>query len=178
METSRLVYKDEYNSILTIIRYHDRMDEKAKTARDKDLKKTYHPNFCRRTSRKLRNLFSTIRDSVMEVVNLFAGKGGGMNKFGSVAASQGKYISRMKQDIAGSITTSFEPLLEKHIGNKVVILMGTEENSVKYTGVLKDYTPLFIELMDVVSKKKDGDSPRTADLLIPRNLGRVRHLAE
>ena len=32
IETSRLVNKDEYNSILTIIRYHDRMDEKEKTA--------------------------------------------------------------------------------------------------------------------------------------------------
>ena len=178
IESSHILYKNEYANIQTIIRYQDELDEKSKTKRIRELKKTYHPNFFRRSGRKIHNFFSTVKDSVMEIVNLLLGKAGKLNKFGSVVSSQGKYINQMKQGVAGSVSTSFEPLFEKHIGTKVIIDLYSGEKLIKYTGILKDYTQTFIEIMDVSSRKDNEDNQRVADLLIPRSNGTVRHLGE
>jgi len=48
----------------------------------------------------------------------------------------------------------------------------------EYCGVLKEYTAEFIEIMDVNYKIKEDQSARTADLVVPRKLGVVRHLGE
>jgi hypothetical protein len=44
--------------------------------------------------------------------------------------------------------------------------------------VLKEYTAEFIEIMDVNYKIKEDQPARTADLVVPRKRGVVRHLGE
>ena len=47
-----------------------------------------------------------------------------------------------------------------------------------FSGILKDYTSEFIELIDV-DYKIDNDSPsRKADIVVSRKCGFVRHLGE
>jgi len=77
-----------------------------------------------------------------------------------------------------SVGTSFEPLLERYIGHKVVLEMIKGDKIFEYCGVLKDYTAEFIEIMDVNYKIKEDQPARTADLVVPRKLGLIRHLAE
>ena len=177
-ETSCLIYKNEYGGIQTIIRYHDELMEKNRKKRDRELRKTYHPNLFRRMTRKTHNFFSTVKDSITEVLTMFLGQAGKMSRFGSVLSSQDKYVSQMKQGVIGTIAHSFEPLLEKHIGRKVVAELSLNSAIIKYTGILKDYTSAFVEIMDVISKKTDGGNARTADLLLPRSISTVRHLGE
>jgi hypothetical protein len=69
-ETSYILYKYEYPNIGALIRYHDQLSEKNKKRRMRELKRTYHPTFLRRLKRKTQNVFKTVRDSVMEVMNL------------------------------------------------------------------------------------------------------------
>ena len=45
-------------------------------------------------------------------------------------------------------------------------------------GVLKDYSPEFIEILDVPYRIKENDELRKADVLVARQHGLVRHLAE
>ena len=82
----------------------------------------------------------------------------------------------MKQNLIGTAGTSFEPLLEKYIGRKVILEMQKDEIICEYTGILKDYSAEFIEIMDIDYKIKDTDPSRKADLVMPRRLGVVRHL--
>ena len=44
--------------------------------------------------------------------------------------------------------------------------------------MLKEYTADFIEIMDVNYAAKLGLPARTADLVVPRQYGLIRHLAE
>jgi len=69
-ETSFILYKYEYSNIQALIRYHDELSETAKRGREKELKRTYHPGVLRKLKRKIQNVFKTVKDSVMEVVNL------------------------------------------------------------------------------------------------------------
>jgi hypothetical protein len=78
----------------------------------------------------------------------------------------------------GSVGTSYEPLLEKYIGHKVVLELIKGDKIFEYSGVLKEYTAEFIEIMDVNYKTKEDEPARTADLVAFRKYGIIRHLGE
>lgn len=177
-EASFILYKHEYPNIAALIRYHDRLSDKNKQAREKELKRTYHPGFFRRIKRKILNVFKTLRDSVMEIVNLLLSQAKKATPVGGVLSSQDKYVSSMKQELTGSIGTSYEPLLEKYIGRKVVLEMIKGDKMAEYCGVLKDYTAEFIEIMDVDYTPGQDQPPKKADLVVLRKCGVVRHLGE
>lgn len=178
VESSFILYKYEYAKIRAMIRFHDELSEKGAKKRQKDLNKTYHPGALRRLKRKILNVFKTIRDSVMEVVNLLISRAQKATPAGNVLTSQDKYVSQIKQELMGSVGTSYEPLLERYIGHMVVLELIRGEKVLEYSGVLKDYTADFIELMDVEYAIGDSTPPRKADIVVPRKCGIIRHLGE
>ena len=177
-ETSYILYKYEYPDIVAVVRFHDELSEQNKIAREKELKRTYHPGFRRKLKRRILNVFRTVRDSVLEVVNLLISQAKKATPTGKVLTSQDKYVSQMKAELMASAGTSFEPLLERYIGHKVVLEMIKGDKVLEYCGVLKDYTAEFIEIMDVDYASNLGRPTRTADLVVPRKHGLIRHLAE
>jgi hypothetical protein len=177
-EMSYILYKYEYSNIQALIRFQNELSEGGKKEREKELKRTYHPKFLRRLKRKIQNVFKTVKDSVMEVVNLLISQAKRTTPAGAMLTSQDKYISQIKQELTGSMGTSFEPLLERYIGNRVVIELIKGEKIFKYTGVLKDYTAEFIEVMDVDYRVKEDKPVRMADIVVLRKYGIIRHLGE
>ncbi len=177
-ETSYILYKSEYSNILALFRYHDQLSESNKKQREKELKKTYHPALARRIARKIKNVFKTVRDSVTEVLNMLISHAKRATPGGAVLTSQDKYVTRMKQELIGSTGTSFEPLLERYIGNRVVLELLQGDEIFEYCGVLKDYTADFVEVMDVDYKSQQDQQARKADLVVLRKYGIVRHLGE
>ena len=177
-ESSYILYKSEYPSIEALIRYHDELSEENKKKRRKDLERTYHPNALRRLNRKIQNFFKTVRDSVMDMVNLLISQAKKASGVGAVMTSQDKYVSQMKQQLAGSLGTAFEPLLERYIGKTVVLELKKGDKIFEYPGVLKEYTAEFIEIMDIDYKAKEDQLARKADLVVPRHSGTIRHLGE
>lgn len=176
-EASYLLYKHEYDRIQALIRYHDQLSEPAKKERERELARTYHPVFLRRLKRRMGNVFKTVRDSVMEVVNMLMAQAKKATPAAGVLTSQDKYVSQMKQELMGSVGTSYEPLLEKYIGNKVVLEMIKGDAICEYCGVLKEYTADFIEIMDVDYKADDKPAEKV-DMVVLRKHGVIRHLGE
>ena len=84
----------------------------------------------------------------------------------------------MKKELGGSMGTSFDPLLERHIGKKVILELKKADKILGYSGVLKDYTVKFVEVMDVGYRIKEDQKVRKADLVVPREYGVIRHLGE
>jgi hypothetical protein len=177
-ESSYILYKHEYPKIAALLRYHDELSEAGKERRQSDLERTYHPTFFRRLKRKTQNIFKTVRDSVMEVVNMLISQAKRATPVGGMLKAQDKYVSQMKQELMGSVGASYEPLLERYIGRKVVLELIKGDKIFEYPGVLKEYTAEFIEIMDVNYKAKDDAPPKTADLIAFRKYAIVRHLAE
>ena len=177
-ETSYILYKYEYPDIAVVVRFHDELSEQNKRAREKELKRTYHPGFWRRLKRRILNVFRTVRDSVVEIVNLLISQAKKATPAGKVLTSQDKYVSQMKQELMASAGTSFEPLLERYIGHKVVLEMIKGDKIFEYCGVLKEYTAEFIEIMDVNYKVKEDEPAKKADLVVLRKYGVIRHLGE
>jgi hypothetical protein len=177
-ETSYILYKQEYPNIQALIRYHDELDERDQKVREKELRRTYHPTVLRRLKRKILNFFNTLRDSVMDVVNLLIGQAKKAAPGGAIMTSQDKYISKTKEELMSSLGTSFEPLLERHIGKRVVLELAKADKIFEYPSVLKDYTAEFIEVMDVDYRTKEDTPAKKADLVVLRKYGVIRHLGE
>ena len=97
---------------------------------------------------------------------------------GNVLTTQDKYVSQMKEELMRSVGTSFEPLLERYIGHKVVLELVQGDNVAEYCGVLKEYTAEFVEVMDIDYAIAEDQPARKADVVVPRQLGVVRHLGE
>ncbi|MBA7589667.1 hypothetical protein ES708_31756 [subsurface metagenome] len=177
-KASYILYKYEYSNIRALIRYHDELNEGAKKDREKELKRTYHPRFLRKLKRKIQNVFKTVKDSVMEVMNMLISQAKKTTPAGAVLTSQDKHVSQIQKELMGSVGTSFEPLLERYIGHRVVLELIKGEKLFKYSGVLKDYTAEFIEIMDIDYTITKDQPVRKADLVVPRKYGVVRHLGE
>ncbi|MBM3942507.1 MAG: hypothetical protein FJ316_06235 [SAR202 cluster bacterium] len=73
--------------------------------------------------------------------------------------------------------TSYDPLLERHIGTMVVVEVTSADGTVdEYIGIFKEYSTQFLEVMDV--HVHEGESSRMCDLIVPRAHSVVRHSAE
>jgi hypothetical protein len=178
IESSYMLYKYEYGNISALIRFHDYLSEENLKRRDAELKKTYHPSWPRRIRRKIANVFKTIRDSIMEVSNVLLSQAKKTTGAGTMLKTQDKYVSQMKNEVIGSADTAYEPLLEKCIGHRVVAEFLHKDEPVEMTGVLKDYTADFIELLDVEYWTGTEDQRKKADIILPRKRAVIRHLAE
>jgi len=178
VKTSYLLYKSEYPTIQTLVRYHDQLSDKNQRRRERELKRTYHPGLGRRCRRKIKNIFKTLRDSVMEIINIVISQAQKAGPAGSVMTSQDKHVTKMKKSLTGSIGASYEPLLERYIGHQVIIEVSRGDRTTEYSGILKEYTANFIEVMDVDYVTQSEQSPQKADLIVPRTRGIVRHLGE
>ena len=84
----------------------------------------------------------------------------------------------MKNELIGSVETSYEPLLERYIGHRVVAEFLRGETLVEVPGVLKDYTADFIELLDVSYWSQTPDQMTKADIIVPRKRAAIRHAGE
>ncbi len=177
-ESSYIIYKHEFPNIQILIRYHDDLDEESKKVREKNFKKIYHPSIIRKFRRKFLNIFKTVRDSLMEVINLYIGHVKNVTSYGSIITSQDKYTSKVKSELINFISTAFEPLLEKYIGKIIVFELNKGDIILEFPGILKDYSSDFIEIWDVNYKTDKVDEARKADIIVPRRLGIIRHCGE
>jgi len=91
-EASYILYKHEYPNMEAVIRFHDDLSEPHKKEREKELKRTYHPGPWRRFKRRVLNVFRTIRDSIVEIVNLLISQAKKATPAGKVLTSQDKYV--------------------------------------------------------------------------------------
>ncbi|MCK9554479.1 hypothetical protein M0R36_01465 [bacterium] len=178
IETSYIIYKNEFAGILMLVRFLGRLNGEEGKKRDIILKKAYHPGFFQRVSRNTRNIFGTIKDSIMEISALFVGKIKTAVPAGKFLSGQEKYVSQIQGQVVSGIGMSYEPVLERHIGKRVVVSYVLDSKKREFSGILRDYTAEFIELMDTEFKLLDDKRPEKADIVIPRSIGVVRHLGE
>lgn len=178
IECSYILYKNEFPDTEVILRYHDTLSAQEKEKREKALKRYYHPRAMYRMKRKIRNFFYTVKDAVVEIVALFVGRVKSSAAVGTALTGQDKYLTQLQQKIIPPVSVLFEPLLEKYIGKKVIFKMARGDRQVEYSGILKDYTSEFIEILDIEYRKEASDIPRTADIIFSRAFGVVRHLGK
>jgi hypothetical protein len=172
---SHIFYKNEYSQIKVVVRYLDDLSPDEIKKRSNDLICINHVTIISKMIRRIRNIFGTVRDSVMELISIMMGR---VKAKGNAASrllqGQDKYVNDIQNRLVTEVGTAYEPVLEKYIGKKVVLEV-INESLITFEGTLKDYTAEYIEVLDVQYKTSASGDSRTADIVVPRSLGVVRY---
>jgi hypothetical protein len=148
IETSYVIYKAEYSQIQRIHRYVDNLTPENRKRRQAAVKRAFHPRLPTRMGRWARNFANTARDSLSEVINLVLSRSRIMSG-GIVLAPGQTRMQSMTKEVLGYVGTSYDALLERLIGVRVVFEVFEDEVWHEYVGILTEYTAEFLELVDV-----------------------------
>jgi hypothetical protein len=156
-KTSFLFYAQETEQqLLSMLRYHDELDETSQKRRQKQVHRTFNPGWLRRIWRGVRNLFNTLRDAFNAAIGAVVGQYQRMNPANAVIAAQGQSVTQIGQTLLGRFANAYEPLLEQYIGQPVILDVADPINpnhaSVQYAGYLADYTQQFVAIFNVEHK--------------------------
>jgi len=177
IETSYILFKEEFNTINLLLRFHDELSEVNKRRRIQEVKRAYHPWPPRLLARKARNVANTCKDSIFELLGLAMTRAKTANPALATVASQQQSVKRVKKVMTDYLGRAYDPLLERYIGKRVVLEVTTDEEEVQeYVGIFKDYSQQFLQVMDV--SYPDGEQTRICDIIAPRAHASIRHGAE
>ena len=148
METSYVLYKDEYDDIQAIYRYARDLTPDFQKTRARSVERAFHPGLLRRGRRSMRNFLSTASDSIAEAFTLALGR---VRRKGAslMTDTSQTYIRGIGKDIIGYVGTSYDPMLEKLVGTRIVVEIVEDDEVHEHVGMLKEYSADFMELLDV-----------------------------
>lgn len=148
VESSYILYREEFGDIQAIYRYADELDEESKRRREKDLKKSFHPGPLTRLMRSTRNFISLASESLSEVVGLVIG--GLRRPAGRYITDTGEaHLKSLGSTFVGHAGHGYDPLLENFIGQKMVFEVVEDDEVHEHVGIFKHYSADFIEILDV-----------------------------
>ncbi len=144
-ELSYLFYKQEFGEIIALTREVTELSEDQKKKREREIERTYRPNILRKLKRYLYNIVIIASDVIKEALSLTLGRV--LSKVPQNLPSQKGYSSKISQLLVP--TSSYDGLLEKIIGEKVVLEIKDGDEYKEYPGIFKEYTKDFLEVLDV-----------------------------
>ena len=164
-EASFLLYSSEYPRIYLLMRYLDYLSEKEKTAREEHGLLAFRRKFSWRAKLRVRNAFASVKDAMGEALNMIIGRiKGGTGAGAAVVSAQQRYVQQVGTTAIGYLgENSFDPLLEKQIGRKMIVeVMKAPGDFRTIEGTFIEYSGDFIELLDVCYKT-EWTAPLPAD---------------
>lgn len=156
-KTSYMIYQHELEQqVLSLLRYHDELDEPAQRARHKQVRRSFNPGPVKRMWRGVRNFINTLRDAFNAAIGAVVGQYQRLNPGSAVLASQGQQVTAIGQTLLGKFANAYEPLLEQYIGRPVILDVADPLNpnnaTAQFAGYLADYTQQFIAVFNVEHK--------------------------
>jgi hypothetical protein len=148
IESSYVVYSSEFGDIQAVYRYVDDLSPEDRARRHRDLERYFHPGPLVRSSRAIQHFFTLAGESLTEVLGMVMGR---------LRKPAGRYIGDVSDDqflrfsnaVVGTVGATFDPLLERFVGNKVVVELLEGGESHEHVAVFKNYSADFYELLDV-----------------------------
>ena len=168
VETSYILYKEEFSQVQAIYRYYDDLDEAQRARRERELLHSFHPGPWTRLRRRSRNFLNLISDSLNEAIGILVGQLQSTTQ--SMTAGSDDYLSQVGQNIVGYVGTRYDPLLERYVGTKVVVEVTEDGTVYEHIGVLKDYTADYLEVLDVHYPNQTQVKVREQDCCQEQNL--------
>lgn len=186
METSYIYFKDEYSDLHAIYRYARDLTPELQAQRARSVEKSLHPGLLSRARRSLRNFISTAADSFSDALTMTLGR---MQRKGAalMTDTSQSYVRGLSKEIFGYAGTSFDPLLEKLVGTRVVMEMIEEGAIHEHVGTFKEYSADFLEVLDVyyplpqevnLAGKSEYQIADKVTITVEGDKLRIRNLAE
>lgn len=154
LESSYVLYAEEYAGIQAIFRYADMLTDERKKLREKDIQRAFHPGPFWVLLRQLKNLIRTATEALNEALSLIIGRV--RRPAGRYISDTGEsYLKKLGSNIIGHVGGAYDPLLERFIGRKVVIEIVEDGQVHEHVGIFKNYSADFLEILDVFFPNKE-----------------------
>lgn len=173
IENSFLIYKPEYATIQSIARHADDLTVEQARRRERVMHRLANPTFFSRSKRRATNLLDTVRDALVQTVQLFIGRTTQHAIPKGTLLSGDKELKGLGSQLVDFIPNAFDPLLERHLGKRVVLETKVSDQRVEWVGMLRNYSTEFLEVVGIRARHVfhlSGDErPRGCpDVLIDR----------
>jgi hypothetical protein len=149
LENSYILYDKDLANLQAIYRFHDDQSEQNRRRRKTEIRRAYQPSLFRRGARALRNLFSTFKDAIAQATNTVLGYRAAQKPQDAMLSKHKELTNSGVQLLSGTVGNAYEPILERYIGQYVVLetLQGTTVE--QDYGILKEYSSKYLELLSV-----------------------------
>jgi hypothetical protein len=148
-ENSYILYGSEMGGLQAVYRFHDDQSPRNQRRREADIRRTYKPTIFRRTRRALRNIFSTFRDAIVQTTNALLGRRMQQTPQSTMTGQYQQLTSSGAQLLSGTFGNAYEPILERYIGQYVVLEIARGDTVEEEYGILKEYSAKYVELLNV-----------------------------
>ncbi|RKX53948.1 MAG: hypothetical protein DRP30_03405 [Thermotoga sp.] len=142
-ESGFLLYKKEFPTMFGVFRLVEDLSSSDRRRRDTRLV-IENQKFLLFLRRKIRNFFAAVRDAFVETISLLIGRYGTKS---SIISQNKKYVKGIGESVVDYIGNSYDPILEKLLGRRIVYEVQEGEKWREYVGTLKNYTKDFIEIV-------------------------------
>jgi hypothetical protein len=149
VENSYILYASELANLKAIYRFYDHQSEENRRRRERDIRHTYQPSLFKRLARALRNLFSAFKDAIVQTLNTILGYRAAQRPENLVLSQYKELTASGAQWLSGAVGNAYEPILERHIGQYVVLEILRGSKVEEEHGILKEYSANYIELLNV-----------------------------
>jgi len=178
VETSFILYRDEWPEMKALYRLSDELDEWALVRRRQEIRRTYQPSVFRRSARRVKNTFNTLRDAVVKSVGLVVGQAKKVAPASKILRTQDSALTDIGKTVAGYGSIAYDSILESLIGKKVVLEIPDGDGIDEFPGILKEYSSNFLEMLSLsntgifrVPLPGEGHSLNWRQLGITRKMG-------
>ncbi len=157
VRTSYMFYEADMQNVFAVFRFHDQITSRNQRRRERQIRRLAYPGPIRRTWRKIRNLVNTLKDAFSKAIGAFLGQVQKV-KPTAVLTTGGKDIESVGTTLLGRVANAYEPLLERHIGEPVVLELsgpGAGEKR-EYAGQLAEYSATYLMVLDIDAEIDDS----------------------
>lgn len=163
LASSCLIYKSEYSEIVGLFRFHDELNESHKNRRIQQVKAVVNKHWYVVLGRKISNFLNTFRDAINESMGMLLKH----SKTRSIYTGTDRQLEELSSTATGLLSEAYDPILEEHIGDPVILEQILDNEKVEYSGVLCEYSDSWICLYDceILGREVDVYLPRSITAL-------------
>ena len=148
IENSYIVYEKDLADVKALYRYHDELTEENIKRRKREIGRIYHPMFISIMWRKIRNFFNSFKDAILQTFGL-AMKTVSQKTPSTSLLSHQQDITTTGIQLMG-VGYAFDAILERYIGQYVVIEIKKNDIKEECYGILGEYTDKFLKIFNTV----------------------------
>jgi len=156
IETSYIIYREQYPVIHALYRYHADLSDDNKRRRHHQIRRLVKQSGIRRLGRRIRNVIAMLKDAITQSLGVFLGQAKKAAPGSVVLRNSEKDLTNLSKEIVGHIGNTYDPILENYIGRRVVLEVTKDDVTKELAGVLKEYSAEFLEVLDIRMRTKVG----------------------
>lgn len=152
LTSSYIMHQEDLDRIGLFYRFHNELSPENQQRREDEVQGTINPSIVSRGKRSLKNLINAFNDAINEAFGVFISRLKGQS---TAIAQQDLYLKKVGTSALGLVGNVYDPILERFINKRVVVVVRGTDETHNFAGFLKEYSPSWLSLLDCRVKQKD-----------------------